>query len=203
MQVDAAVTHLDATLLLDDFLAFQCVAARAEIHGLIHCAVGNRCLAPYVGLVPFSANDPVFWHHHANIDRLWNCWTARHGRDRKPLDDPAWMDDEFFFVDENGELVSMKVAELFDPQGRIDYAYDNEADCFRTPPEADSLMASSDALTELPADDADGDGGCRRQRRRGHRCQTRPSRCPPQRGGRRCAVPRHAADNRRLPPRRC
>ena len=26
-----------------------------------------------------SPNDPVFWLLHANIDRLWSQWEARHG----------------------------------------------------------------------------------------------------------------------------
>jgi len=27
-----------------------------------------------------SPNDPVFWIHHANIDRIWSGWMNRHGR---------------------------------------------------------------------------------------------------------------------------
>lgn len=26
-----------------------------------------------------SFSDPVFWLHHANIDRLWNEWMRRYG----------------------------------------------------------------------------------------------------------------------------
>lgn len=26
-----------------------------------------------------SPNDPVFWLHHANVDRIWSRWMARHG----------------------------------------------------------------------------------------------------------------------------
>jgi tyrosinase len=25
-----------------------------------------------------SPSDPVFWLHHANIDRLWSKWQAKH-----------------------------------------------------------------------------------------------------------------------------
>jgi tyrosinase len=31
-----------------------------------------------------SPNDPVFFLHHANIDRLWNVWMERHGRIYEP-----------------------------------------------------------------------------------------------------------------------
>jgi tyrosinase len=31
-----------------------------------------------------SPNDPVFFLHHANIDRLWNAWMQRHGQVYEP-----------------------------------------------------------------------------------------------------------------------
>ena len=46
-----------------------------------------------------SLNDPVFWLHHANIDRIWNDWMRRHGQQYLPvsggpighnLDDHMW-----------------------------------------------------------------------------------------------------------------
>ncbi|MEA2526120.1 MAG: tyrosinase [Thermomicrobiales bacterium] len=46
-----------------------------------------------------SLNDPVFWLHHANVDRLWNEWLHRHGQTYLPvtggpfghnLNDPMW-----------------------------------------------------------------------------------------------------------------
>lgn len=46
-----------------------------------------------------SPNDPVFFLHHANIDRLWNEWMRRHGQVYAPesgaipghnLNDPMW-----------------------------------------------------------------------------------------------------------------
>ena len=27
-----------------------------------------------MGAVPTSARDPIFWLHHANVDRLWSAW---------------------------------------------------------------------------------------------------------------------------------
>ncbi len=46
-----------------------------------------------------SLNDPVFWLHHANIDRIWNEWMRRHGQVYLPesggpvghnIDDAMW-----------------------------------------------------------------------------------------------------------------
>lgn len=31
-----------------------------------------------------SPNDPVFWLVHANVDRLWDLWEQRHGRQYEP-----------------------------------------------------------------------------------------------------------------------
>lgn len=38
-----------------------------------------------------SPLDPIFWLHHANIDRLWNAWVAAGGgRANPPSTDPYW-----------------------------------------------------------------------------------------------------------------
>jgi len=141
VQLDILDTNADSTLKLSNFYEFQQMLDRG-LHGYIHCAVGNRCLAPYMGVVPFSANDPIFWHHHANIDRLWECWTTRYGRDANPTNDRDWMKKKFRFVNEKGRLVTMKVSELFDPKGRVDYKYDNVSQCFRVEPPAERVAVA-------------------------------------------------------------
>ena len=40
-------------------------------HGDVHVGVGG-----WMGSVPTAAQDPIFWLHHCNIDRLWNRWLA-------------------------------------------------------------------------------------------------------------------------------
>ncbi len=135
VQLDPIDTNVDSYLALSEFKSFQ-NTLETTMHGFVHCAVGSACLGPYMGVVPFAANDPIFWHHHANIDRLWSCWTERYGRDANPTADNDWMKEEFSFVDENGNPASMKVSELFDPNGRIDFTYDNVTKCFRVEPPA-------------------------------------------------------------------
>jgi hypothetical protein len=133
IDVNNVFTNVDSTLDLDNFFDFQ-FTLETTIHGHIHCTVGNGCLAPYIGIVPFAGNDPLFWLHHANIDRLWQCWTKFHGETSNPISDESWMKAQFAFVNEKGARDEMKVSELFDPNGRIDYRYANEAQCFRTEP---------------------------------------------------------------------
>jgi tyrosinase len=47
------------------------------LHNLVHRWVGGT-----MGAMS-SPNDPVFWLHHANIDRLWSDWIRKH-QDQSP-----------------------------------------------------------------------------------------------------------------------
>jgi tyrosinase len=56
---------------------------RRALHNLVHTWVGGELppLADDIGgtmTLNTSLNDPVFWLHHANIDRLWAIWQRRH-----------------------------------------------------------------------------------------------------------------------------
>lgn len=44
-----------------------------ELHGRVHLWVGGSMGAPS------SPNDPIFWMHHANLDRIWAEWQEVHG----------------------------------------------------------------------------------------------------------------------------
>jgi hypothetical protein len=141
VDINNQFTNVDSLLTLDEFFDFS-GSLEAGTHGFIHCTVGNNCLAPYIGIVPFAGNDPLFWLHHANIDRLWDCWTTAHGREGNPLKDSGWMSQPYAFVDEKGNRAEMKVSELFDLGGRIDYTYDNVKDCYRQPPASPSVAVA-------------------------------------------------------------
>lgn len=142
VQLDTVDTDIDGVLADADFQNYQDVL-EGGVHGHIHCLVGNACLGPYMGIVPTSANDPLFWFHHANIDRLWDCWSKMHGSELKPSSDEEWLNHEFFFVDEKGQPVSMRVRALFDPKGPINYRYDKIVGCLRKQP---VVVASADDL---------------------------------------------------------
>lgn len=44
-----------------------------DIHNRVHGWVGGS-----MSMIPVAAFDPVFWAHHAMIDRLWFLWQTRH-----------------------------------------------------------------------------------------------------------------------------
>jgi tyrosinase len=55
-------------------------------HNAVHNLIGG-----VLGQVTISPRDPIFWVHHANIDRLWAAWVkADHGRHMPSRTDPYW-----------------------------------------------------------------------------------------------------------------
>lgn len=80
-------------------------------HSAIHGGIGG-----WMGSVPTAAQDPIFWLHHCNIDRLWNRWLAAGGgRANPPTSDTVWHNTKFTFFDEFGEQAQMTGAELLNP----------------------------------------------------------------------------------------
>jgi len=54
-----------------DFVSFQ--NALNSVHGSVHGRVGGD-----MSSVPYAGFDPIFFLHHANVDRLWAQWQASH-----------------------------------------------------------------------------------------------------------------------------
>jgi hypothetical protein len=95
------------------------------IHGYVHCTVGPTCPVAHMGDVPVAGNDPVFYSHHANIDRLWACWQNLY-----PLPAGDWQSQQFSFPDATGTLQTRPVKEFFDST-LLGYVYDNTTGCKR------------------------------------------------------------------------
>jgi tyrosinase len=45
------------------------------LHNSVHLWVGGG--VGHMGSVPTAINDPVFWMHHANVDRIWCQWQGQ------------------------------------------------------------------------------------------------------------------------------
>src|SRR5258708_40173445 len=102
-QLTSLRTNVDQLLTNPDYLAYE-FKIELGIHGYVHCTVGLTCPVAHMGDVPVAGNDPIFYHHHANIDRLWACWQHMH-----PTPAGAWQNQQFSFVDETGALVTKPV----------------------------------------------------------------------------------------------
>lgn len=101
------------------------------VHGTVHCSVSVGCPVPDMGAVGYSANDPIFWVHHANIDRIWSCWSNMSGNSNPK--DTYFLNKTFTFIDTNGQEVQSKVGDLFNGS-LINYKYEQETDCSRVAP---------------------------------------------------------------------
>jgi polyphenol oxidase len=56
-------------------------------HGYVHLFVGNLATGtprPDMGVLETASRDPLFWAHHANIDRLWDVWITKYGTPSYP-----------------------------------------------------------------------------------------------------------------------
>jgi hypothetical protein len=120
----AASTNVNALLKNPDYFKYES-GIEEGVHGYVHCTVGPTCPVAHMGDVPLAGNDPVFYHHHANIDRLWACWQNLHG-----TPDGAWQQQKFSFVDETGAMQTKAVAGFVKSEP-LGYVYDNVASCLR------------------------------------------------------------------------
>jgi tyrosinase len=71
------LAEVNRILALADFLDFQ--SQVEDIHNGVHVWVGGT-----MGTIATSAYDPIFWAHHAMIDRIWRLWQLRHPGSRPP-----------------------------------------------------------------------------------------------------------------------
>jgi tyrosinase len=60
-----------------------------DVHDFIHGWAGgtdpnNPNVGGDMGNIGVAAFDPIFWAHHAMIDRLWDLWQLRHGVNNIP-----------------------------------------------------------------------------------------------------------------------
>lgn len=101
-----------------------------SIHNWIG-GVGATDPGPYGNMTNFlSPVDPIFFLHHANIDRLWDVWTrkqkARNLAYLPPQPDLKTLSDEpfLFYVGGDGSYVSMGKAGNYLSTDVFDYVYE-------------------------------------------------------------------------------
>jgi hypothetical protein len=87
-------------------------------HATVHAQVGNLFNDPIT-----SAADPLFYAHHANIDRLWMRWEAQNRQAAAQFD---WGDLVLNYFDENGSTVAVKVPQLLQ-RNHWGYRYPDES----------------------------------------------------------------------------
>jgi hypothetical protein len=93
-------------------------------HGMVHGGIGG-----WMASVRTAAFDPVFWAHHANIDRLFNQWLARRrfwSRDQSQEQIESWLNAAVYtFIDTSGQP-DTKPRRFFLEQSNLGYVYDTD-----------------------------------------------------------------------------
>ena len=118
-----------------------------EPHNAVHVFVEGLMLSPET-----AAEDPIFWLHHANIDRLWSEWIGIPGANHENPSQEAWKKFPFSFFDEQGQEVSMSPRDVVETAAQLDYRYDTEPvpEPALAPPSAPPTPAAEVATTMTP-----------------------------------------------------
>lgn len=126
-----AKTHYST---VDSVMGF-CRAVDSGIHGRIHVLVGT---SKNMGAVPYAANDPLFWLHHVNIDRMWASWNLAGNTNPTTA---TWVNNQFTFADVDGVRVRRRLREFFDTAA-LGYVYDSYIDAPAAPTATMALAAA-------------------------------------------------------------
>ena len=80
-----------------------------------------------MGFLGAAGRDPLFYSHHANVDRMWHIWSTKLGGEG--FKDPEWLDASFVFYDdvENPRPVRIKFCDVLDTRN-LGYTYDAESE---------------------------------------------------------------------------
>lgn len=105
-------------------------------HNQIHDDIGGLMGDPRT-----AALDPIFWLHHANIDRLWEVWWKTRGN-ANPTD-PSWLTNQSFdFHDASGNGLTFTASQVLDTTQLLHgYVYDDISDPIPTNPQLTAMVA--------------------------------------------------------------
>jgi hypothetical protein len=90
-------------------------------HGSVHIAVNGN-----MSTFETAAQDPIFWVHHSQVDRLWNLWLAQGAGRSNPVGDATWRNTTYTFFDECCNEVSMKGCDVLRAARQLSYSYEDE-----------------------------------------------------------------------------
>ncbi|MDQ6828701.1 MAG: tyrosinase family protein [Gemmatimonadota bacterium] len=123
-------------------------------HGSVHVSVGGTQNPPgWMSRFETAGRDPIFWLHHANIDRLWEAWLQGAGGRANPAD-AKWLKMKFT-IGSGTAVTTLSVKDvLTTTKAPLQYKYSDLS--FPAPPPSRVLATKADdalkARGEMPAD---------------------------------------------------
>lgn len=124
-------------------------------HNLVHNYVGGPNMEGLMGDPGLAALDPIFYLHHANIDRMWAAWNEVLGN-ANPTD-PNWLNgpgacgNAVFAMPMPGPASWVYTPQQVDSLSQLDYVYESYASIPKCPP---AKIQLSQRLEKLGATDA-------------------------------------------------
>ena len=120
---DVGSDVMSGILELDTFPEFGGTAGGPGVpegtpHGAVHVDVGGN-----MSTFANAARDPIFYAHHANIDKLWSDWNNVDSAHTNPSA-AGFLDLTFTFYDENKTWRSIRASQLLDHERRLRYVYE-------------------------------------------------------------------------------
>jgi tyrosinase len=131
-----------ATAANHDASAFGLRSVESVPHNAIHMDVGGQTTLGWMTDPDTAALDPIFWLHHANIDRIWDVWNRMSPAHTDPTiavnvagRKIMWATSiKFSFYDAKGKKVSMKPGDVTNTSSPFNYEYDDISSPLAAPP---------------------------------------------------------------------
>jgi hypothetical protein len=101
-----------------------------------------------MALVPSAGFDPIFWMHHANIDRLWQLWTDVKPTRRANPEDVTKNQWPYLFFNAKGDPIQYSMKDVAEKMYNMNYIYDDQVYVS----EEDQKLFSADDYIDWKAD---------------------------------------------------
>ncbi len=121
-------------------------------HGAVHVEVGGLNPRGWMSRFQTAGLDPVFWLHHANLDRLWEAWLAQGGGRANPTS-TKWLGMKFT-IGSGARALTLAVRDLLDTtEPPLEYRYQSLAIPGAEAGPVPSWKAAGLAVEEVPMSD--------------------------------------------------
>lgn len=129
-------------------------AMERQPHGAVHIWTADttmRSARNDMGILATASQDPVFFAHHGNIDRLWSVWLSLSPQHRNFVS-PTWRTHAWQFYDENSVWTQIQISDVLDTQNslRYDYQPPSKKPIWTFTPRREPSIATAEAPTAEP-----------------------------------------------------